>query len=369
MTISVFADSPIYSSLSANRISLGTRLSGYSHTIDADGGYKSATISLPISLFEVSDWIESGLGRDIRAFGDSGSRIWEGFVNQISVSYGNLAIARGPLLDIANRVQVKYTDFTVGQAAITTAQNDTDSQTVYGIRHKVVSTGSISSTNADSIRNTYLQEYKLPELTQTLSSQPNETLLTLDCLGYVEWLDYPYNEITNTTYTLREKVLEVLGDDPNDVFSTNYANIETNTLSVFRMDTEYRLASTVLSDLIGMGGSSNNNRRLFGVYDDRICYLQEVPTTTVKYRFNLRDGHLYEQNLGDISPYSIRPGYWLEVVDFLPIQSTATELRENPSMIFIESVSYTSPYDFSINGGKTGTLTQQLAKLGLGGIS
>lgn len=339
----------------------------YTHQNDADGGFKNCSFTFKSSIEDIEDWLKYGLGRHIIAYSDDTNRIFEGFVNEISANLGTLTINRGPLVDISNRVTVRYTDFTVGQPANTTAQNDTDSQGLYGIWHKVFSVGSVSSATAENIRNTYLQEGKYPETGVTISPGSGSLSITVNCLGYIEFLTYPYNEATDTTYTLREKVLEVLGDSPNAVFSTDYSYIETNTLSVTRLDNDYRQADTVIGDLVDMGGDSNNNRRLFGCYEDRILFLQEIPST-VEYIFRLSDTSGLVRDLANnvIDPWNIRPGKWLQILDLLPGEGTPTNLREDPRMVFIETVTFTAPYDFSINGGKTNTVTQQLAKLGLG---
>lgn len=369
LPVSVSISDPIFKAggRTGLNIPLAHRIGTYTHQTDADGGFKSAAISMPISPQEVGSWIASSLGQHVEVFGQSTIKAWEGYIDSIVINMGFVSFTRGPLVDIGNRITVRYTDFTVGQPANTTAQNDTDSQASYGIWHKVVNTGSVSATTADNIRNTYLQEHKLPESTTTLSAQSTEPTLTLNCQGYINWLSYPYNEVTNTTYTAREKVLEVLGDSPNTIFSTTYNHIEANTLSVNRLDNDYREALNVIRDIVALGGMSDNTRRLFGVYEDRLCYLQPIPSA-IGYTMRASDPTIHDVGGKSIDPWDIRPGKWLQVVDFLPGEVSPTDLREDPRNIFIESVIYTAPYDFSINGGKTGTLTQQLSKLGLGGV-
>lgn len=365
LPVTILVSDPIYRSSTTFRLPLSHRISAFSFQIDTDGGYKSATISIVLNPDEIGKFIETALGQHVEIYNRGTIKVWEGYVDSLSVNLGQLSFSRGPLNEIGNRITALYTDFITAQPAVTTAQNDTISQERYGIWHKVMSIGSVSSTSADNIRNTFLQESKWPESSHSLSFAGSETVLTLNCLGYEKWITYPYNEATDTTYTAREKILEVLSDDPNGIFSTDYTNIETNTLSVARLDNDYRVAIEVIKDIVSLGGDADNIRRIFGVYNDRVAYLQAIPQE-VEYTMKVGDPVMYDKFGHAIEPWNIRAGKWIKMVDFLPgFNVASTNPREDPRNIFIESVTYTAPYDFSINGGKTGTVTQQLAKLGL----
>lgn len=369
--ISVAYEPPLWAGVGdSGRIN---HLATYSQTIGADSGYDTASFNLAANYDMVYEWLNFGLGRHIEAFNEGNDKIWEGFANEIGINFDPLAVTIGPLIDIANRVTVKYSDFATGQPARTTAANDTTSQELYSIVHKVVSVGAVSSTIAEKIRDTYLAEHRFPETNQTLSGQASGSGITVNCLGYVKFLElYPYNEATNTTYTHREKALEVLGDSPNasyGIFSTNYNFIEANTLSVFRLDNDDRIAYSVLRDLVNMGGTADNNRRLLGVYDNRIVHIEQIPST-VEYTVKLSDPSRSIRTTSDdiVMPWSVRAGKWLDVVDFPKYSGQVLSLHQDPGKIFIESVTFNSPYGWQINGGKANTLPQQLAKLGLGGI-
>ena len=110
---------------------------------------------------------------------------------------------------------------------------------------------------------------------------------------------------------------------------------------------------------------------LFGVYEDRKIEYREVPDT-ILYTQKLNDVGI---NLKDrrtnnyVKPWDIKVGQWVQVNDFLIGKNIPNDtFREDPRIMFIESITYTAPYGVSINGGKTDTLTQKLAKLGLGGL-
>lgn len=340
----------------------------YSHTIAADGGFVSAEFALAANMATVIDWLKYGLGRHIEVYGTSGEIIWEGFVDQIAVTYGPLSIGRGPLSEITNRLTVKYTDFLTNTAARTVAANNTVSQEKYGIIHKTISGGTITATNADNVQATALAESAFPETAPTLSTQSSDVGIRVSCLGYGKFFElYVYNQPDDTTYSLREKVLEVISQEPNGVFSGNYAEIEPNTLDVNRLDNDDRTAKTIIDELQAFGGDSNNNRRIFGVLEGRQVYLKEIPSA-VEYNLRIGGNGLYVETVNEeiVFPWNIRPGKWLDITDFSVEDDPSISLQQNLSKVFIESVTFTSPFDFSINGGKANTLSQMLAKLATG---
>jgi len=114
--------------------------SSYSHTIQAVGGYWQANFTINDNQDNIEDWLADGLGRHIEVFNESQEMIWEGFVDEVSANLGALTVSRGMLLDIANRVSVVYTTVdtstdppTTGDQSETSVENDTTSQTKYGI--------------------------------------------------------------------------------------------------------------------------------------------------------------------------------------------------------------------------------------------
>lgn len=100
--------------------------------------------------------------------------------------------------------------------------------------------------------------------------------VSLECVGYITYLEYVYTNTATSSYTLREKVIDVLVAEPNGVISTDYAYIETNTLSVFEEETGNKSGLQIIKDLIALGGDSNNNRRIFGLREGRKLFIEEI---------------------------------------------------------------------------------------------
>lgn len=369
-SISIMYSDPLWlSPRQAFMGNLADKLNSYTDVIVAQGGYDSASIELVSFKEDLEDWIENGLGRHIEVYNPSLDKRWEGFANEVVVTIGPLSLTIGPLLNVVNRAHLQYVDFTTKKDDTTATSNDTDSQDLFGIRYQVLSTGEVSSTNASSILSTFIAESRYPELSQALA-QAGELSVVINCLGYYHLLDYPYNNATDNTYTLLEKLQEVMETDPNTLFSTDYTQMDANTLSVYETEDSDREAWEIIKDLVAMGPDSGNNRMIFGIYEDRTAYYNEVEQV-VTYTQRLDDIGVNLRGLAGevIDPWDILPGKWIEFTDFLVGNTVDLSLiRSDPRLMFIESVSYTASYDVQLSGGKTDTLPQQLAKLGLGGL-
>ena len=71
-------------------------LLGYTHQIDAYGGYISAQITLTADMGEAENWLENGLMRHIVVYDSAMQIIWAGFVNAIGISLNGLQVRHRP---------------------------------------------------------------------------------------------------------------------------------------------------------------------------------------------------------------------------------------------------------------------------------
>jgi len=347
-------------------LSCGSSVSSYSHTISANGGYDTATFSLAGSLETMEYWLQSGIGSHIEIYNMYLTKVWEGFIDEVVITYGQSSVSSGKISEIANRVSVDYQDFVTGEQDITATANDLASQNRYGVLQKVYSGGKVSQTNAEKIRDEVLSENKMPHVTNSLAGF-GVPQITVNCLGYIHFLDlFTYSQ-EGASWTLREKILDVLGKEPNSVFSLDRSRISSNTLSVPKDDLDGRTGRDVLSDLAALGGDSDNYRRIYGCLNDRLVYYRQVPSTIKYYKyitanqvgFRLTDGNM-------VLPSDVKAGEWVFVPDMLAGAAVKSNIRDDSRAIFIEQVSYTAPIDLSITGSYVGTVAQRIKKLGGG---
>jgi len=356
---------------------LTTQLAAYSHSIKALGGYWQAQFTIRGNRLLVEDWLDAGLGRHIETYGDGLNKIWEGFVNKIVVNYGPLSVTRGPLLDIGNRVNLVYSgiDVTTDPPAVgvkveTGEANDTDSQDLYGIVPRILTTGGATDTDADAIRDTYLAEHKLPKTSKAWQNDTAGDLsATVEALGYVHWLNWAYNSTTNGEQNASVKVSNVLGDTPNSAWLTyGTDNVDTNTLQVKAFEDDDNLAWNVIKSVVARGDSSQN-RWLFGIHNDQAATYEAAPTD-LEYQQRLSDPKVRVETVSgaEVYPWNVLPGKWLMFPDFLIGKTQPSALREDARALFIEEVRYRAPWGLSLHGGDVDTLPQLLAQFGLGGV-
>ena len=218
--------------------------------------------------------------------------------------------------------------------------------------------------------NAYLNEMRQLGSTKALdlSGGGDTPTATFSCRGYAAWLNYDYGYSNyGGEIDLSTKLGLALNADPNGFFSSANALITENTLQVCRCQPGVE-AWTLINDLVALG-DVNYNRYAFGVYFDRSCAYQQIPTTVSYYQY-LSDssGGILGLDQSLELPWSIRPGQWIRFASFLAgHQPTSDDPRNDPRCMFVEQVTYTAPYDLKLQGGQTDRLTQLMAQSGLSG--
>lgn len=340
----------------------------YQHTIAAFGGYDTAQVNISIRRSELESYLLYALGSDITIMTDETQIVWQGFVNDISISFNGIDINVGPLIDLTNKVLVKYSDFITGVPGVTTYANDLLSQSRYGVFTKILSAASVSAANAENIRNHYLNENKFPFYNMNLTANEDTHLsVSINCLGYYHTLStYIYNNPLSGSYTVREKIIDVLAAHPANIFGRT-SLMQDNTLSVLRLENEDRLAIDVIKGLVAFGSDTSNERMLFGIYDYNSVYYNQIPTQISFYYRNFRNNR-YIANAagGKVNIAALKPGQYIGVNDIPDVMFSG--IKSVPKYIFAENVSYSAPYELSITGTNVSTLAQKLAKLGLSGL-
>ncbi len=306
----------------------------------------------------VEDWILRGLGRELRLYDRYGQLSWRGYVNELEGVIEGVKISVGPLANLANRIRVRYTDFTSQQATFTTSLDDTASQTGYGIRYLVVQVGTMSQTSAESVRATYLEESKDPEISESVEER-DQANLALSAIGYEEMINYPYYNAASGAYTVREKEIDLIANEPNGIFPADYGSVEPNSLSVFRPETEFQPAKTLLDELVKLGGDSDNERRIYSLRPSLGFWIRKVPDQ-IKYVKRLKGIAVMNEGLADV--LAIQPGEWMISTNRTALDMAKTDLRQDNRSRFIEKVSVDSQGNIDFSHGKTGTLAQKLAK-------
>jgi hypothetical protein len=358
--------------------SLSDTVSGYTHEISAEYGFDSARIDLSVNDEEIADWLTHGLGRDITVRNSAGVVVWEGLADAVEVREGPRSIKIGPLSDIANRIAVLFTEEdptadppTSGIRTVTTYTENTTSQDAYGIWELMRNGGSRTRVSARQVRDAEIVGRAWPDRTRTLATGGESPSVSLDCRGYWTWLTaFTYNDDENVSTTVSGKVLLVLAEEAsiNGVLSTDYGLIGDNDVLLERYENQYRKGIDIIKDAVKMG-DENYDRWIFGIYEGRQAQFNVVPDT-IEYVNRRGDRDLIEYRKGgEVMPWDVRPGKWLAWPDLVvgpPLPQTRSEMYSDLRVELIERVTFTAPYDLSVNGQRITTTPQALAQLGLG---
>jgi len=361
---------------------LDRAIESYSHTISAESGFETCDISMNVSETEADEWIANGLGRHIVCYGAEGNIVWEGYVDSVSVQLGGLTIERGKLSEICNRCSVEYTPIIgydeetgepiTGTPTTTIIAEDLESQEKYGIWEQVIAGGTVEATEAEYRRDTYLEDNKEPEITHQPSIRPGsnsgDIKLSLNCKGYIYWLDNYVYEFGDYDLSIEasDKIKAVLSADPNGVISTDQNLITYNGVLVNAFENTSRMALEVINDAVSVG-DINDNRWIFGIYENRRAVYKAIPTTIEYLHYIGTSGQKIEDiNNTEVYPWNVRPGKFAIIPDVLigrlPLY---TQLRKDQRISFIEQITYTAPYGLDVQCKKIRNLDQYLAKLGV----
>lgn len=356
----------------------GTKAHHLNPVWTAWGGCWSLTAEADGSQAYVEGWLEEGLGRHIELYAPTTDWIWEGYVSLVTANIAGATWQVGPLLDtMANKIRVSYStvDYNnippaVGQRRSTGWAEDATSQARYGIIEYEKSVAGATLTNAEQIRDVALAEmrYPRPKETDNIGGGGSPSV-TIQARGYSDWLQaYHYTSTTPGATTASTKLQAVLGADPNGLFSADYTLVGTNTSSVGAYDNNGRSAMSVVQGLTAIG-DTNDDRWLFGLYQDRRAVYEAIPSSPT-YQRQLADPQQSVRIYGDgplVYPWSIQPGRWLFYTDLFVGRSTPDDIRADERYLFIEQASFSIPWALTLDGSVVGRLDQILSRLGLGG--
>lgn len=353
-------------------------VNNYSHTIKSEGGYYSAIVDFVDTEEGLNEWIQDGIGRHVETYNPSLERIWEGFVNQIDINFGENSYTIGPLVEIGNRTKVQYSTIGdknsdnpgLGIREETDWTTNADSINLYGIWEKVRSIAGATLAEAEQIRDLYINDplYVYPPVSNRLSLTSGGLSISLKCLGYWAWLKsyYLYDDDATGTTNISDKIEDTLGLDQNGIFSTDYSRITENTTQVANRIPQRIWAETEMLRLVSLGDSTNQPYKI-GFYNDRVLYYEPIPTD-IKYQ--KRRGEQVTDRLNTIvNPWDVKPGEWLFQPDMLvgrhpPI--TSLTLAADPRAMLIDTVRYSTPFSLDLGGKKYSEMNQILKKQGLG---
>lgn len=369
----------------------------YRHEIRSMGGYWSCGFSISGSVEELRDLMLHDLLAHVETFSADGTKAWEGFINGFVFNFSNMRV-RFSLDGVANKVWARYLsaagledvgvvaqDYDAEQVARlapdmsgagattrTGTQSDTTSQARYGIREHVLSGGIMAVGVAVDLITNYLNSYAYPQPTIEFVNQnvdPRIATLEFECLGYWHTLYWRrFNQTSGGNENVSTQIDAAITAVGQFIASTD---VETNTMQIPVDNDIDRKAADVILDVARLGDTSNN-RYLVGVYDDReLIYEQQGdPTDSADYHRRLGDKTVYDKGQAPILDSSIMPGKWLRAEGVFPFSvDEYSDLRDDPSVVFIESVRYDESKGLELLGVRQTMIDQILARAAMANVS
>jgi len=155
-------------------------------------GCKQALITCPCEGLSLKDW-QLRLGQDVRVYDEDGRLAWWGYLNSVRQRKNGFDYLLS-LDQMANRVAVRFKDLTgdlPGEAGQTSWQEDLESQSIYGIKERLLHYGSLHPAAAAQVAVMQLKSRAWPLILveprlQGMESEPDGWVL--DCRGWMHTL-------------------------------------------------------------------------------------------------------------------------------------------------------------------------------------
>jgi len=360
---------------------LATKLSSLNVQWQMYGGHWQLAPTFNVTKSTGEEWLEDGLGRHIELYAPSAVKIWEGFVNSITLNIGGLSITRGPMIGgVENRNRVIYSTVdtgtdppTMGIRSETVWAENAASIARYGQHERVISVGGATAASAAQISATALAERSEPPTSES-DNLANSVVpsVSIIAMGYIHWLQsYTLDLTTTGLQNASNKLIAVLGADPNGIFSTSYSAIEANAVQVGAYDRDYRIAESVIKAIIALGNAANERTTLV-ILNGRVAEYKTVSSTPIYQRRIAEAAQRLEnyQQGGWVEPYNVDPGEIVFYTDLLagkPVAVTSAIAKSDPRYMRIERATYTLPMALNLQGESFSQLDQTMKRFGLGG--
>jgi len=300
------------------------------YTITDGIGFDTASFILTGPPEYLAEWFENGLVRDVTWKAPDGRVCWQGYVNRLALTIGD--VTRTVSVDgMANRVFYVYTPLDTTQNPPTASEqttitkNDATSQARYGIKTAIVSGNETTAATADDEAYSALKRLKLIRVgEQRAIGQGKYPSLTVQMRGYAYMVDWCLYEQTGDTGTdnAHTIIIAVLTADANGIIYASDVNIDTNTTAIEKYHDGKSTAWKIIQNIAARGRESGSEGWPWtcGVYEGRKVWYKAQegidgygnPESTNKYlaiTHHISDqGDVYLDEAGaEIPSWAMRP--------------------------------------------------------------
>lgn len=301
----------------------------YEHSITVRCGFESMSVGFGGTLDDALFWLNA-LMTGVIVTSPSGKTVWEGYLATVEANLGGQSVSSS-LERMANRVRMRYAT-TYGTPLITSAYNDTTSQSRYGIKELVLEFGTGVTAEAQRAAQTRLNDLSLPRRRGGIAvgtGGDGGVSITLRFAGWYTTLDWLTVSRTDTTLeTSTVQVLDLLGTGSlsggasgigatNPFLSNNGGKVTTSGVTATRLIEPYTTYRAKIEKLLDQGNVANE-RLAWGIYDDRRLTVEQwagATPDTITYWRTLKDSAVYTRQWGTVMPWDVRPNVMAGVVE------------------------------------------------------
>lgn len=308
---------------------IAPRADSYSHTITDRFGFESCQVPLKTTLDEAIDWLMNGLMRSVIVSGPDADIVWEGVLTSISAQVGQKVVTLS-MDAVANRVRCTYTTV-LGTPGTTSTINDTVSQSLYGVKDRIVPLDNSNATAAGYRAAIVLADLAYPkshEATQAMTGAQGDIVLTLSFVGWYGTLDWlvTSNSTTSTAVTTTQvSTLLTAYVVTNAFFSTGTYYITASGISspqLIEAQTTYRAA---IEDRLKLG--TGTYPVAWGFFENRVFSVAPwagASPSVITYQEYAGDSNVYDVAGAVVNPWAVRPNAISQVNDLLDVGAVGT---------------------------------------------
>lgn len=319
----------------------------YRHTIAAIGGFDTASCDIAIrSRDEGQEFLDQYIGNRVAFYVDNPVEpIWEGFINRMTFDAGGVQYTIS-LDEMANRVKVTSTNVSLSatDAQVSVAANNTDSQSLYGIKQENIDYGYLRSTLTQvAIRDTVINQRAFPK--SSITRGQGAGLLHIELLGFYHtmlWEDYTNTgTAASTANVLVNAVQAALANGSTFFDNTDDTDIAANTTSFNQEHVKRETCWDTLMRLAEVGDGTDYfivgvTPTLYATGTRRLYY--KAANSTIKYTARQSDGLRIRNLYGQlVPPWTVQPDCGVRVSDMLIGWNGA---GDNPAETYIKNVTY-----------------------------
>lgn len=350
----------------------------YTHTINAVGGFDSASFTLKGTRDYLDDWYDDGLLRRICLINPEGIVVWEGFVNRLAYNISSHTKTK-TIDNMYNRVYMRYSPLDISVfppiagEPITAIFDDPASQLKYGIKAASISGGErVDSTVYDWAR-TVLKNQQEIKGGDTVNTQSGDVLtMSVECKGYyhaLKWL--PYISYL-TGYVQAHQVIQEILNYYNLInqgwISQDFGWLFYNFRTARRGNDDLTSCWDVIANIIKEGGKGGE-RWVGGLYQNRQMVYKPAEDIGGLYgeefelirALNDPGQMIYDAATGtEVKPWDMVPDKILHTTDL--------NIGGEKDLMYIEQVTFTEPYGLALVGDDDQRLSVYLTQRGLPSI-